>query len=426
MFKSLEIHTKSLIVFVLAAVFLVVLVGWLTVNHAVNYVVALVFFENVFFIYFLNRTTNKLVKDLEKFKLAVDNESDHVMITNAKGIILYVNKAAEIITGYTAEEAVGEKAGKIWGGHMSKDFYDKMWHTIKVEKKMFSGEVMNYRKNGQVYTAEIKIAPILGDDGEVQFFVGVERDITKLKEIGQMKTDFISFTSHQLRTPLTVIKWNAELLKNEGGSNLTSKQKQYLTEIERGEKRMAHLISSLLNISRFEASKIRIEPKTTDVLLLISGAIAELAPYAGAKNCTIKFSKPDQSPPLINLDPVLFKQIIINLLNNAMRYSKTKKCVVEVAFKEVGEYYQVDVIDEGIGIPLNVQGKIFDKFFRADNAAQFDTEGTGLGLYMVKLIVEKNGGKVWFESVEGKGSTFHFTIPKSGMKKVVGEKELSV
>lgn len=383
-----------------------------------------------------------LAKDLEKFKLATDNEADHVMITDAEGNILYINKAGESITGYTAKEIIGKNAGKLWGGNMSKDFYQNMWRTIKKEKKLFagelinkrkgneadvfSGELVNHRKNGQPYTAEVKIIPILDKDKKVLFFVGVERDITKLKEVDQMKSDFISFVSHQLRTPLTVIKWNTEMLRNGGAGDLTTEQKHYLTEIESGEKRMALLISSLLNVSRLEAETIKIEPKPADILSLISSAISELIPVANAKNCAVIFNKPDQPPPLISVDPVLFKQVLLNLLNNATHYSKPKKCKVEVDFKEIEGYYQIDVIDEGIGIPIAAQNKIFDKFFRADNAAQFNTEGTGLGLYITKKIVERSGGKIWFESTEGKGSAFHFTIPKDGMKKVVGEKELAV
>ncbi len=246
------------------------------------------------------------------------------------------------------------------------------------------------------------------------------------QEVSQMKTDFISFASHQLRTPLTVIKWNTEMLRNGDAGELTKEQKRHLTEIERGEKRMALLISSLLNISRLESGKIKVEPKSVDIVELISGVVAEISLFAKAKNCSIVFSKPQQPPPLISIDAALFKQILANLLSNATHYSKSEKCKIEVDFKEIKGYYQIDVIDEGVGIPADAQDKIFTKFFRAENAVKADTEGTGLGLYITKLIVERGGGKIWFESTEGKGSAFHFTIPKSGMKKVAGEKELAV
>jgi signal transduction histidine kinase len=251
------------------------------------------------------------------------------------------------------------------------------------------------------------------------------RDAAKQKEVEQMKTDFISFVSHQLRTPLTIMKWNMEMLIGGDAGELTTEQKQILFKIERGEKRMTRLINSLLNISRLEAGRLKIEPKPTDVLLLISGAISELAPYANAKNCHIKFNMPSHKPPLVNLDPALFKQIILNLLGNSVYYSKSKKSLVEITFKKAGQYYQVDVIDDGIGIPIAAQNKIFNKFFRADNAVKAHSNGIGLGLYITKLIVEASGGKIWFESVEGKGTKFHFTTPIRGMSKRSGEKEFA-
>ncbi|OGH92123.1 MAG: hypothetical protein A2534_02890 [Candidatus Magasanikbacteria bacterium RIFOXYD2_FULL_39_9] len=368
-----------------------------------------------------------LAKDLEKFKLAVDSESDHVMITDKDGAILYVNKAGEEITGYMAKEIIGKNAGDLWGGNMSKEYYEKLWAVIDhMQKKPFVGEIINHRKNGQSYTAEIRIAPVLDESGNVQFFVGVERDITKLKEAEQMKTDFISFASHQLRTPLTAIRWNTEMLRDTKLGELTVEQKKYLSEIENGEKRMADLIKSLLNISRLEAQKIKIEPKPTDIASLISSVVSEFTPVTNTRNCVILFNKPSQPSTLIDVDPVLLKQVILNLLNNAIHYSKPRKCKVEISFKEIGGHCQIDVVDEGIGIPSEAQSRVFSKFFRAENAIKVSTEGIGLGLYIVKLIIETSGGKVWFESTEGKGSVFHVAIPISGMKRVAGEKELSI
>lgn len=382
-----------------------------------------------------------LAKDLEKFKLAVDGASDHIMITDVDGTILYVNKAVENITGYSSEESLGKNAGKLWGGNMTKEFYENMWRIIKSDKKLYwgeienlrkdskiytSGEVENRRKNGEIYTAELRISPILNTDGSVKFFVGIERDITKFKETEQMQKDFISFTSHQLRTPLTVMNWNMEMLENTPVGKFTAEQKKYIAEIKRGEKRMANLINSLLNISRLESEKIKVEPKPLDITQLISDVISDVGFFAKARNCAIKFNKSDQPPPFVALDAVLLKQVLSNLLLNAVSYSKPKKCQVEVVLREADKNYQIDVIDEGIGIPAGIQSKIFTKFFRADNAVKADTEGTGLGLYMSKLILEMTGGKIWFESTENKGSVFHITIPKSGMIPVAGEKELSV
>ncbi len=367
-----------------------------------------------------------LAGELEKFKLAVDGANEHIIITDAEGGVIYANKAVETITGFSPAEVLGKKPGKIWGGHMSIEFYKKMWHRIKIEKKGFIGEVNNYKKNSTPYVASLNITPILDKNGAVEFFVGIERDITKEKKVEEMKNDFISFVSHQLRTPLTVMRWNAEMLLSADAGKLNREQKRYIAEIDRGEQRMALLINSLLNISRLESGRLKINPKPVDLEEFIGNIVAEDTPYATAKNCTIIFTKPKKKLPPVKIDEMLTKEVISNLLNNAIRYSQTKKCDINVSLEISGEFYQINIVDHGIGIPIDVQNKIFTKFYRADNAVKVETEGTGLGLYMTKLIVETGGGKIWFESTEGKGSAFHFTISKAGMREVKGEKELSI
>lgn len=260
------------------------------------------------------------------------------------------------------------------------------------------------------------------------------KKIIKLKGEELMKNDFISFASHQLRTPLTVIKWNTEMLEDESSGKLSLKQKQCLKDIILEEKRISDLATSLLNMSRLESGRIKIDPEPADIISLVSETITELDPYIKAKHCEVKFEKPDVIPPVIDLDKSLFKHVILNLLNNAINYSLPEKCGIKVDFKEFKEYYQVNVADQGIGIPPDACDKIFNKFFRADNAIKVDSKGTGLGLYMTKLIVETSGGKIWFETKNGRGkkfqkaegTTFHFTVPKTGMKKIEDGKGLVI
>ncbi len=441
MAKNLKIEVNSFVVFILVAVFSLVSAGWLSARRMSVPVMWLVLFEEIFFIYFLYKSSEKVIQNeatleikvkervryLEKFKLAMDSTSDQIIITDVDGIVLYINRATEKTTGYTMAEAAGKKVGRLWGKQMEKGFYENLWKTIKTEVKPFVAELRNRRKNGEEYVIMLNIDPVLDETGKLLvFFVGIERDITKAKETDRVKTDFISFASHQLRTPLTVINWNTDMLLNGDAGEITAEQKQYLAEIKRGEKRMEHMINSLLNISRLEDKRIKIQPEPTDIFGVISSAISELSILKNNKNCAIKFDQPDQIPPPIALDPVLLRQIIVNLLTNAVNYSQPDKCSIHVYFKEMKDCYQIDVADKGIGIPFAVQGKVFEKFFRADNATQLNTEGTGLGLYMTKLLIEIAGGKIWFDSTEGKGTTFHFTIPKSGMKKIIGEKSLVV
>ncbi|MFC1609295.1 PAS domain S-box protein, partial [Patescibacteria group bacterium] len=158
-----------------------------------------------------------LAHDLKKFKMAVDNASDHIVITDIDGVILYANEATEKITGFSVDEVVGKKAGdsENWGGVMDKEFYDGMWEVLKEKKKPFVGEMENKRKNGERYDVVASISPITNNKGDILFFVAIERDITKEKEIDRAKTEFVSLASHQLRTPLSAISWYTEMLLNQ-------------------------------------------------------------------------------------------------------------------------------------------------------------------------------------------------------------------
>ncbi len=361
--------------------------------------------------------------DLEKFKLAVDNVSDHIVITDPDGIVIYGNKAIQKITGYKPEEALGKKAGVLWRVPMSLEYYQKLWDTIKSKKKTFIGEIQNRRKNGELYNALVSISPVLNADSKILFFVGIERDITKEKQIDQAKTEFVSLASHQLRTPLSTINWYAEMLINGDAGKLKPEQADYLQEIYRGNQRMVELVNSLLNVSRLELGTFVVEPKITDVTKIADQAIADLDHKISEKKQVFKKIY-DKNLKEMMLDEKLMGIIFQNLLSNAVKYTPEKgKIKLEIKIKD--KMFEIMVADTGIGIPVAQQDRIFTKLFRADNVRAADTEGTGLGLYLIKSIVEHSGGKVWFESVENKGTTFYVDLPLVGMKKKEGDKELS-
>lgn len=370
--------------------------------------------------------TEFLAKDLEKFKLAVENASDHIVITDADGKVLYANKAVEKITGYSNAEVIGKKAGsnELWGGQMKKDVYEKFWKTIKEDKQIFSGEFQNKRKNGEQYNANANVAPILDENsGEVKFFVGIERDVTKEKEIDKAKTEFVSLASHQLRTPLTAINWYVEMLMTGDAGKINKEQKNYLGEVYKGSKRMVDLVNALLNVSRIDLGTFAIDPEPTDFSKVSKDVLSELKPSIIKKKMKIK-EVYDEKLPLINADPKLVRIIFQNLLSNAVKYTP-EKGEVSVEIKKDKEDVSIKIADNGYGIPKSQQSRIFEKLFRADNARQKETDGTGLGLYVLKSIIEKNDGKIWFDSVENKGTTFYVKMPLSGMKKKEGTKGLS-
>lgn len=381
-----------------------------------------------------------LVRELNKFQLAVDNSYEHVIFTDPEGVIIYANKAAERITGYSRGEMIGNRPS-LWGNQMSREFYEEMWHTIKVEKEIFHAEIVHKRKNSQLYTADLNIFPIIkkgkdsrnynadvyiipvaDKDSEIQFFVGIERDITEEKKLENARINFVSIASHQLRTPITSIKWIAELLISGDTGKLNEKQADFLSDLYSSTERMIVLINSLLNIARIESQELAVNSEIVSMDQVYEGAVKEFEPKMAAKK--IKFSFADETGlPGIATDPHLFYEVLKNMLSNSVKYTPEGGSI-EVRFTVKGDDFVCSVEDTGIGIPKHQQDRVFDKFFRADNAVKTNTDGTGLGMYIMKNLVLLLGGRIWFESEENKGTAVHAALPLAGPHTHAGQKDI--
>lgn len=250
----------------------------------------------------------------------------------------------------------------------------------------------------------------------------VFHDINDLKEADQMKSDFVSVASHQLRTPLTSIKLFTEMLNSGQMGTFKKDQKKYLENIQESSERMIRLVNDLLNVCRIESGRLSINPEPLNFTNLISSIINEVKPLADKKGVKIKFIHPKNIKD-IALDKNLIRQVFQNLIVNSLKYSLEKSGMIKVVISDKDiKYLQVAVSDNGIGIPEKVQKRIFEKFFRADNATKTDTSGTGLGLYVSKMIIKASNGKIWFESKTDKGTTFYVRIPWKGMKTKHGDR----
>ena len=383
---------------------------WLTLGGLI--IINLMWTATVISILLSRREAEKLAveatKDLRKFKQAVEGVSDMVTITDENGVITYVNGMAEKITGYKKEMMLG-KTPRLWGRQMDEEFYKNFWKRIKEDKKPFWGEVINKKRNGELYEAEVNISPILDDSGKLLFFVSIERDLTKAKAIEKIKTEFISLASHQLRTPLSAVKWFGKMLISGDAGDLNPMQKEYVEKIYESNEREIRLVNSLLNVSKIESGKILVEPRLTDLTRLISSVMTDFRLEAGelGKKLTAVI---DKKIPKIYIDEDQIRQVYANLISNAVRYTK-KGGVISVKVYLSKNFIMTEIKDNGIGIPKREQKRVFDKFFRASNALKIETDGTGLGLFLSKTIVESSGGKMGFRSSEGKGSTFWFTLP---------------
>lgn len=364
-----------------------------------------------------------LASDLQKFKLAVDNVHEHIVITDKEGIVVYANKAMERTTGFTIEETMGKKAGVLWGRLMSTEYYKKMWQTLLIQKKSFVGDINNRKKSGEDYIASVSIYPVLDNKKNVIFIVGVEIDITREREIDKAKTEFVSLASHQLRTPLSAIGWYTEMLLAGDAGKINKEQKKYLEEVYHGNKNMVELVNSLLNVSRIELGTFMVQPEKADIIGIVKNVLKLHKTFIKEKKIKITTAF-ESGIPELKLDKKLLTMVFQNLINNAIKYNSVGG-KIDIKILKNEKDVLIKISDNGLGIPLSQQDKIFTKLFRADNVRKMSADGTGLGLYMVKSILDNTGCSVFFKSQENKGSEFVVSIPLKGMESRAGTKKLS-
>lgn len=356
-----------------------------------------------------------IIHDVTNRQIAIEDASDHIAIINPHGKIVYANKAAERMTGYSRSEMIGKNPGALWGNCIGKNLSmnfavcQNAWDQIGKDSPSFSGEVVNKKKNGDRYLAELHVSPVFDEKNEVDLFIAIERDITRMKEVDRAKTEFVSLASHQLRTPLASISLSSELLLRGIAGPIDDNLKNYLEEIYASTQKMSELIEDLLNISRIELGTFEVRPEPTDVVNVADGILSQLTVQFNHKHLVLD-KKFEEGLPIVNFDKTILSTAVENVVSNSIRYTPDGgKISIEIAKND--NQIIIKVTDTGCGIPKHQHHKIFGKLFRADNAKEIVADGTGLGLYIVKSMLKKANSKIWFESEEGKGSVFYISIP---------------
>lgn len=281
-----------------------------------------------------------------------------------------------------------------------------------VEGRSITETLMYVRADGKRFPAHVTVSPIMLR-GEPIGTIQVVRDVTREQEIDHAKTEFVSLASHQLRTPLTAMRWYVELLLKGKMGALSNEQQLALEEIYDVNLRLIDLVGALLSVARIEIGTLAMTPEPSDIVQLARDVAFELKPVIAEKSLAFA-QQYDEDIPSMQLDPDLTRIIFQNILTNAVKYTPEGGSV-DLRIEKQKHSVLITIKDTGYGIPKRQQRHMFTKLFRADNARQQDTDGTGLGLYIVKSIVTNAKGKIWFDSEENAGTTFYVRLPLKGM-----------
>ena len=247
-------------------------------------------------------------------------------------------------------------------------------------------------------------------DNEKTGTLVIVRDISREKLVEKMKTEFVSLTAHQLRTPLSAIKWALRMLLDKDIGKINKEQGAFLERIYRSNERMIHLINDLLNVARIEEGRFLYQFTPIQLEELTASTINSFNDKIQKKKMKIKLIVPEKKMPAVKVDAEKIGIVIFNLLDNAIDYS-SEKSKIEISFSSNYKEITFAIKDNGAGIPNSQKKRIFSKFFRGENVIKMETEGTGLGMFIAKNIIDAHHGKIWFESEEKKGTTFYFTLP---------------
>jgi PAS domain S-box-containing protein len=386
----------------------------------------------------LNSEKEKLAAEIAKDDAILGSIGEGLVVTDVERRIQFMNNAAEHLTGYKFSELKGKKWPDVM---MPRDDHDEpvpiretsAYEAINNRRRAIRRRVYYVRKNRSKFPSFSTAAPILVQD-KLNGAIVVFSDITREAEIDKAKTEFVSLASHQLRTPLSTIGWYTEMLLSGDAGALPAEPTEYLREIYQANRRMVDLVNALLNVSRIELGTFAVAPEPANYVEIAKTVVKEHQHDIAVKN--LKVVERYQEIPVVQADRNLVRIIYQNLISNALKYSPPKgEVMLDVRTAKKGEVVGNKtlkhdsilsvVTDKGFGIPEEAQRKIFTKLFRADNVKEKDTTGTGLGLYIVKSIVDHAGGEVWFTSREGKGSTFFVSLPLAGMKRKVGARALT-
>lgn len=414
--SSSFIQTTQLLVFLLILGTGLVFIYFSGFGHETKLILAaslvafLFFISTLFLWYKRNDFSDVNIADMQEdqalFAELYQNSPVPYLRTEKKGEIIDVNAAAVRLYGETAERLVGKNA-------FSSIFAEgeQQAHVERIQQLVSNGTFVNAqeaqlkRADGKIRWVMISAFPYAHNSEILLTIV----DITKQKNIDTAKTEFVSLASHQLRTPLSAIKWNLELLGSPKMGELNDKQKMYVEKLSRNAERMTLLIKDFLDASQLEMGTFSTTISNVPLTDFIEQQLEEFEARITNKKLTIQKNFP-QNETTIETDSHLLRMSVSNLISNAVKYTPDEGTVI-VGYTESAGSVTISVRDTGYGIPVSDQEKLFSKFYRASNVKTTTIEGTGIGLYIVKQAIEMMKGTIAYRTQEKVGTEFVITLP---------------
>lgn len=354
-------------------------------------------------------TAEESEKTKIRIKAILDNLIDMVIVTDPNFLIKSVNMNFEKALGYSEQEIIGSSLSLLFPNNKIL-FTDNILHNTEFQQPDFIDskiEISVMKKDGSIIPCELGMNKFELDKKDSLVFI--LRDISQHLELEAMKNQFVSTVSHELRTPLTAIKGSLGLLTSGALGSFPDKAKTILTVANNNCTRLINLINDILDLEKIKRGEMSFNYEDIEIKSIIKQTIELNKPYADQFNVKItEISKINKL--FINVDKNRLLQVLSNLISNAIKFSKQNE-EIKIITEKVKENVKISIIDNGIGIPEEAKEKIFKAFSQVDSTDSRAKGGTGLGLYICKMIIEKMNGKIDFESISGEGSSFFFTIP---------------
>ncbi len=363
----------------------------------------------------------------EKYRNLFDNANDAIITTDAKDRITAWNRSAEKIFGWSAGEAIGKKLSLLI---VPPNLYvdrEEVLRNVKSGEKLTGAMTVRLRKDGARIDVSETLSPILDVNNEIAGLSAIIRDITETRKeeelrrekerfeyASKVKSEFLAIMSHQLRTPLNALIGFSELMKQKISGELNETQERYIDNILTSGKFLQGIVDDLFDLSKVETGKIELSIERIPVHAAINETLTLIKEKATKHNVLLK-TELDPTLDFIDADGQRFRQVLINLLDNAVKYSKPEGGIVTIKAKKEGGMARFSVSDTGIGIKKEYLGEVFERFEHESGMTK-KYEGTGLGLALSKKLVELHGGKIMVESRFGEGSTFTFLLPLKEVK----------